>query len=924
MTSEEWAETGSAAEAATENDDDSTVSNGEADEDQVEEVPEIQSSPMREAIAKNLPEEVAALVDSNHELLETTVEYEFKEDGSNQTLHITPLAFATALNHLQVMEVLIAHEAKIDAEIPVIGGNMFHLAARYGYPASLEMLLPGIPNINEVDNENRTALHHASRYGPADSVEFLLSKGADLNLRDIQLSTPFHIAAMYGHKDILELLWSKGPKTQITDENTFGNQPLHLASLNDRYDAVEWLISIGAPINHSDAQGNNPLHLACQKGNLSIVKLLIEKNVNMHQRDEGSNSPILVACFNVHCDVVNFLRQNGALVSNVDVSENTCFHKVVYSAKPFSEEHKEVFEALIGTGLDIDQPNIHGYSPLFRACADRKVEHVKCLLELGANANSVATSSGLTPLMEACCEPCVEVVEVLLDKEADWNMTNKHGLNALALTSRFGQLENTKALLKRGVRVGVHDLKGHTPLCNAALHGHSDIALELLKAPDYLPEDLTIKKSFAESGEHVSEVENALDSAIDEGKCEDWDDLAAVMHWAVSTGCLELTKKCLAKKSDLLNWKRAGATWLHTAIMHGRYQLISDALDQVDVFAEASGGVTALHLAARFGNLDVAESLLQLIQSQSEQPDDGAWRKVEAIVKWNSQGESPLTLSIGERHKRLTEKFWEEIQSFGDSHKQFREANPERAEEILEILAIYEKPGHEEILKLLLKTWFPDTPHPEQENFTTLDWAVFREQAAVVWWLLSKGGYSSNKAIMSAQKLVKGEEKREDERKSEGEVKCIGDIIKELLSSPPPVLDRVANPNDDQPPRLPETPSPESEYLQKKGRIVDIYSDGRAINIPTTSINMWSMIYDRGPDSLMKQARNLDHRHLDKLKEKVAKLSNTASERPAASSASSDSPHGRSEPKPFQRRGGDLQLRWIHLPVNDVSFVENE
>ena len=54
-------------------------------------------------------------------------------------------------------------------------------------------------NMDEADNEGRTALHFACGYGEKECTEALLDGGANVNATDKNNNTALHYAAGYGH-----------------------------------------------------------------------------------------------------------------------------------------------------------------------------------------------------------------------------------------------------------------------------------------------------------------------------------------------------------------------------------------------------------------------------------------------------------------------------------------------------------------------------------------------------------------------------------------------------------------------------------------------------------------------------------------------------------------------------------------------------
>lgn len=92
-------------------------------------------------------------------------------------------------------------------------------------------------------------------------------------------------------------------------------------------------------------------------------------------------------------------------------------------------------------------------------------------------------------LLEACFRKNYDDALMYLNTGADPNETNEDGFCALYVASQRNCLEIVKALLSHGAEVNMQEEGiGATPLYVAAHLGHANIAKELLKRPDILPD----------------------------------------------------------------------------------------------------------------------------------------------------------------------------------------------------------------------------------------------------------------------------------------------------------------------------------------------------------------------------------------------------------------------------------------------------
>jgi ankyrin repeat protein len=137
---------------------------------------------------------------------------------------------------------------------------------------------------------------------------------------------------------------------------------------------------------------------------------------------------------------------------------------------------KEVVELLISEGVDVNAKNEDGWTPLHMAAAGGQNEIVELLIAAGADVNA-KDRVGETPLDFAIQHKKSETADLL----------RKHGgktgaeLNILLDAAKNGDIEAVKQHLAAGADVNAKTGDGTTPLHNAAVYGHNEIA-ELLIA----------------------------------------------------------------------------------------------------------------------------------------------------------------------------------------------------------------------------------------------------------------------------------------------------------------------------------------------------------------------------------------------------------------------------------------------------------
>jgi uncharacterized protein len=139
---------------------------------------------------------------------------------------------------------------------------------------------------------------------------------------------------------------------------------------------------------------------------------------------------------------------------------------------------------LLDAGADIEwRHKGTGRTALSEAAITGRLEVARILLDRGADANSRDKAVGLTPLGWAveCSQPAL--VRLLLSRGADPNLaTAETRLTPLLIASQKGDVEVVALLLDKGAHVNAAAADGRTPLRQAQVGKHADVAKMLESA----------------------------------------------------------------------------------------------------------------------------------------------------------------------------------------------------------------------------------------------------------------------------------------------------------------------------------------------------------------------------------------------------------------------------------------------------------
>lgn len=145
------------------------------------------------------------------------------------------LHFAAANGNRRMVELLLEHEAAVDAKDQA-GRGALHMAALGGHENCADALLDARADVNLPDDAGYTALHLAVDSGFLSVAHFLLKRGADIDARNHEGETALHMAVKHENYDMLKLLLNQNADPNYPDHD--GKTPGDLVK-SGRMDAEE-------------------------------------------------------------------------------------------------------------------------------------------------------------------------------------------------------------------------------------------------------------------------------------------------------------------------------------------------------------------------------------------------------------------------------------------------------------------------------------------------------------------------------------------------------------------------------------------------------------------------------------------------------------------------------------------------------------
>ncbi|XP_071573914.1 ankyrin repeat and KH domain-containing protein 1 isoform X4 [Temnothorax nylanderi] len=418
----------------------------------------------------------------------------------------TPLMEAASAGHVDIVSLLIAHGADVNAQstsgntplmygcagghegvvcaLLTAGANVedhnenghtpLMEAASAGHVQVAKILLDNGAGINTHSNEfKESALTLACYKGHLEMVRYLLEAGADQEHKTDEMHTALMEASMDGHVEVARLLLDSGAQVNMPTDSF--ESPLTLAACGGHVDLAMLLIERGANIEEVNDEGYTPLMEAAREGHEEMVALLLSQGANINaQTEETQETALTLACCGGFLEVADFLIKAGA---DIELGASTPLMEAA------QEGHLDLVRYLLESAADVHAQTQTGDTALTYACENGHTDVADLLLQFGADLEH-ESEGGRTPLMKACRAGHLCTVQFLISKRADVNrQTTNNDHTPLSLACAGGHLAVVELLLAQSANP-FHKLKDNsTMLIEAAKGGHTPVVQLLLDYP---------------------------------------------------------------------------------------------------------------------------------------------------------------------------------------------------------------------------------------------------------------------------------------------------------------------------------------------------------------------------------------------------------------------------------------------------------
>jgi len=448
----------------------------------------------------------------------------------------------------------VLHRLGLDEAIGILVTLPLHRAVRLKDSQILKDFLRCGGSSYSVDFIGRTALHVAAENNVIQMVNVLHSPStdmSDIDQLDIFGRSPLYLSIQAGHTELVRRLLSLGGKDQREDIELRGLYTLAAESGNVALVRI-LLLAFGGLGMALDSVKSAGLIAAASSGDLETVQLFVAANADLDSTAGGDLGALDVAIKAGHYEIASFLL---SVNTKIDAPRDRRVMAPIHHA--IERGNREIFDILLKAGADIN------------ASFERTVkEHVGYPTTRMTTVVEFASEIGnLHALRQLLKLPELAVNRIL----------RGHERSPLELAAKKGHGSAVDLLLSHGadVNISYRRPRNTTPLLEAVSGGY-----------------LSITKALIEAGAEV----NALYSQ-DEGYYKTISRASALAGTAA--------------QSRLSNRTEAIEEQVESKSGDEGEESDEEELEDGGEFLERSVEDTALQLAARLGNIEIIQILLE-------------------------------------------------------------------------------------------------------------------------------------------------------------------------------------------------------------------------------------------------------------------------------------------------------------------------
>ncbi len=293
--------------------------------------------------------------------------------------------------------------------------------------------------------------------------------------------------SVQSQKEKIETYMTEGANLDNYDHN--GNTPLFFAAQHNDINLVHKLVASGAGVNTQALNGSTPLSEAVRHRNINIVSFLLDHGAQSGIQDEKGDTALSLALDNGFIDIAQRIvsgenkskaKKNRTVKNEAEKNQGEKEHKKSKKEQIKNATHLVVYEIKAG----FDFKHIQEHRNVSEHVQRRALDVFKKEYQSTINVERRAQIDNAWPLLKAAMlNNDSKAVKCLVnDPTIDINMQDIFSCTPLVLAASKGNLKIVKALVNhKKIVIDVPNVVGRTPLMEAVFYEHFEVAKLLIK-----------------------------------------------------------------------------------------------------------------------------------------------------------------------------------------------------------------------------------------------------------------------------------------------------------------------------------------------------------------------------------------------------------------------------------------------------------
>ncbi|KAI1288065.1 hypothetical protein F5Y03DRAFT_401842 [Xylaria venustula] len=344
--------------------------------------------PLVQAVGGNFPEVVDEHLKANpsRKTIQSALQTAIWRDRTRMVERILPccpdasylpdvnilLHFQVRRSNLKIIRTLLNPQYQLDVNrMDSLGNTALHYISNSTSVEVVELLIAHGAGIELINSRGFTPLCVATKAPNNAVVECLVRHGARINTAAGSLDGPFILACHHGSLDMVKIMHtSKTDPAKVNHVNprsllgtALNAALLRLENTDEKQTIINYLLEEGSgEVNIRTMFWGNALQAACLTSTVETVRMLIDQHgSDVNVKDNVGRTPLHIALYRTR-EYVELLRNRGADLDDVDITQRTALHFAVLSGR------LDVVKLVLDQRPEfVNHKDVHGWTPLLWA-----------------------------------------------------------------------------------------------------------------------------------------------------------------------------------------------------------------------------------------------------------------------------------------------------------------------------------------------------------------------------------------------------------------------------------------------------------------------------------------------------------------------------------------------------------------------------